>query len=525
MPSYSHVMSGGVVLNGSFATSVIRSASTSGGALLAGSANLQGYFSFSSAGGPVLTSGSADYFSVITQSQSFFWNIDSYLNLDQMFHWNIGQPPQRWYRVQGACTFTNPDGGLPDYPGGCDVVGIQNDDQQCKGGLGRQQFVQNILATTVEEVCKELKRSKLNWRIFSIKKWSRPADYTLDTGDPCNKLETVSFNDLPECLEFTVETNALIKMGISAEVIESMFFYVGSGGMSVGGGTFDGGFYYEGSGTVRTGGSAESAFLADEYVINMGMTFSVELSETFLPLDDTLPAFAIPTGAIVTSCSTCTAMPLQFYFQHNLYNPSILYNFLKRNGFQLPSVINMRYDKKMGSWTSNLHYIGLSDDNFNNESWRFSFDFSCTDQLGGESTGNPIIKFGILIVRKNLYTNDDYDTRILFSFPSFEFCKAIRNFLDNITFSINTRSAFVNISPAMTLNTIILYDKIGVFNSQFWTDNPLFTVTMSGNQNFPVLERKNLSALSPQPDNLSQSGLEIVQNNGIIFGTPINPLF
>lgn len=542
---YNEVASGGAVLGGSASTSKDLDFIASGGVNVDGVAVVQQRSRYFPDGGENTTSGSADARYVVFFDQSVYWDLNQYVFVDKTFAWVSGEQPLRWYRVQGCCAFPTAAGsGLPggdQFPGGCDVIGIQTDDTKCVGATGQQQYVQNILARTVSDVCIELTRQKSKWQVCSIKRWSRPADPTLSdpATDECNELTEVPYNDIPECLPFTLQSDTITFIAATTIISEAFVrydcactppdfesvdpslcgeievygdgrYYIKSGAPTPTTVIYK---YFANGGMILTGGSAESdPSWNSDLVTDIKFTSFIDNEElVFTAVDEGAPIVQ-PTGTIATACGTCTSMPNQFYMQHNIVNPSVFYNFLQRNSLTMPNVLPMTYNRKVQMWTSNQHFVGVSDDNANNESWRFSFEFGCPNQIGGESLGKGAIKLSLTVVRKNLTTGIDFDTRLLILFPADDFCASIRNFSDDFVFRLDTKTNYVLSDGLVVPQSVLLYDKIGMFKSSYWAQNPALTIRMSRTSEGVKVDRKDISGIFPTAETLLARGLEITRS-------------
>lgn len=526
---------GGVVVGGSWGT--VYSLTGSGGAVLDGSApnNQLAVFDLESE-----------------------WHVNAYVFFDLESSWGLGEQPLSWYRVQGCCNYPTAAGsGLPtgpQYPGGCDVMGIQTDDSMCVGAIGKQQFVQNILARSIQDVCNELTRSKLRWQICSIKKWSRPADPNyIVADDTCNTLTEVPYSSVPECIEFVLQTNATVRIGVTITLYEDFQVASSSSGKTrisyVGGSYLDGmqnivtdpttvqtitvfgnaatiiksggttpttnDYFYESTGASECGGDAQVAHLSQngvskdltEYLINVNCDVLIPNNpETGLPFVEiifgeptvTPVGLEVPVGIVATACGSCDAMPLNIYMQHNLANAGVLNNFLIRNGFTFANVLQLSYNSNLSLWVATQHFNGIADDNANTETWRFTFDLDCTNEVAGEDTGASVIKFGVTVTRKNNFTGVVYDSRIMFLLPSIDTCNFIRNFYTDLNISLNTKTKYILNDAQVVPDNVVLYDKIGMFTTAYWTKNPEILLRFSRQSAEIKYDRRNIGNLFPK---------------------------
>ena len=129
----------------------------------------------------------------IIYKKDFYHNYVYDVSASKDFSWKIGNLSSYWFQVKGCCKTTYGSGSCPP---------IQTDDQNC--GKSSSQFVQTILAYTPQEVCQELIKSKWNWDICGMQKWSRPAENEyVSAADECNYLQDVDFRSVADCLSLT----------------------------------------------------------------------------------------------------------------------------------------------------------------------------------------------------------------------------------------------------------------------------------------------------------------------------------
>lgn len=524
--SIGYLSSGGSSLGGTAVVSV--SFRASGGATLSGSA-LVG-IGIAGSGG-VACGGQANYNLVF--DQAYVFNVNAYLTVDQAYTFNIGRSPLRYYRVQGCCVYPTAAGsGLPEqpFPGGCEVVGIETDDDQCTGALGKNQYVQNIIARDIQEVCEKLSRSKLRWQICSLKRWSRPADPRLrPEDDECNVLEEVPFADIPACLEFTLAIDSLTKIKATVELIQYFHDYDGSGTITMGGdapasitagGTtptvWNYSFVSSGGPIVMGGTGATSSFETD-YLITTIVTVSLPLEEPVFATTDALPEIPSNNDAIVTSCATCNALPINLFLTHNLTVPGLFYNFLQRNNLKIPQAIQMSYSPTQVAWIATLQYKGITEANSTLDNWRLVFEFACTDYISGEYTGNPVIKFSMTVNKKNLTTNKSAETKFMMTLPPVGFCASVNNFRNTFNWLFNFPTQYVRNSANLTVQSLIYYDNIGMFSSKQWMMYPNLSFTILRDPVGPGNSFYDLSPIVPQPTPVLGRNIES------ILGLPPSP--
>lgn len=504
---------GGVLISGDFSSQHIQDLDGVGGAIVSGSSQLAQDFRYYSDGGSLEFSGEADVsYSGIFQLE-IEWRQEGSLTVSKSFEWNLGLQPLRWYRVQGCCEFPTAQGSGTGLPGGCDVIGIETDDDSCAGALGRQQFIQNVVAHNVADVCNQLTESRLNWEICSIKEWSRPADGRLvDPDDQCNTLHEVPYCDIPECMRFCIDTDAVIHMGMSVSVLDSINFYRGSGNVTFYGTSpsrivgvtqpVQSFFSYESDGgTIVFSGSGEvSSSWDDVLVTTMEATVYIDSIEVIFGSgsDAIIPTISLTGQPVSTNCGLCTGMPSLIYMHHNIVNDNVLVNYLQRNGLNFPNPLTLRYNSKIQTWSANHHLIGTSSDNLgDDESWRFTFEWSCVDSISGDDAGSYLWKFSMLAVKKNETTGFDTDTRLFMAFPPDLICDSISNLEFDFSFSLNTLTKFVDNDYNVAPNMVLLTDSIGLFKSKFWSKNPNFNIRLSKNKDNISVQRQNIRPIFP----------------------------
>lgn len=474
-------------------------------------------------GGNTLTGGEAATDYAIFFEQQIEWQTRAAIEINKEFQWNTGLLPLRWFRVQGCCQYPTPAGSgdpnilpslpNPPLPGGCPTIGIQTDDDKCVGATGRQQFIQNIFARSLSDLCNQLTESRLNWEICSIKQWSRPADSAdVSPSDQCNTLTEVPFQDVVECLPFSIHTDGIVRMGITTYAIDAIFKYEGTGGALTGGEAETeiwGGstptqsfFEFISSGDIcLTGGEAETdTSWQVDFLTTMGMSTVIERVEAVFSGSDTGPALDLPPDSTGTACGTCDSMPTLLYLHYNLApNDNILTNFMHRNGLELPNPLPMHYSSRLQSWVANHHMIGTGDTNMGTlESWRFTFEWACLNEIAGSEFGSPSWKFSMLVVRKNEATGLDYDTRSMTVFPPDQLCSGSQNLGFDFSFSINTATKFVGNDLEIVPSSVLLTDNIGLFKSKFWTKNPKFNIRLSKSDVATAVQRQDIYPIFPQ---------------------------
>lgn len=414
-------------------------------------------------------------------------------SLDKIFTWNTGDIPLRWWRIEGCCSNITPStgSGNSQINGGCDILNIQID-ANCNSS---QSFVQNILAVSLAEVCEKLQESGLKWKICSIKSFGK-LPYN-STPDECNALVEVPFDEIPECLIFTLHTDAIVNIVAESESLLDINFYEGSGGIEFTGsaetsssGTVFNDFVYNGGGDIIFGGEATtSSSWQTLFVTEIIADASVEREEAIFDTSTNVLPLELPSQFVSTNCGLCTSVPTVLYAYHNLQNGGMLAEFLQRNGVELANPLTMHYSNRFQSWTANSHLLGED-----NESWRFVFSWSCASEF---STTSSFWNFSLLVVKKDLITNLDFDTRILCTFNASNICSGAQNLGFDFSFSLNTKTHYVYNDFNVVSSSVVLYDNIGLFKSSSWNKNPLLQINISKNNAVLSPERKDIYSIFP----------------------------
>ena len=421
-------------------------------------------------GGPVLTSGSADS----SISQMYFdldiaWNVHGTFIVDRSFSWNVGEQSLKWYLVTGKCKTLS-----------CQI-GVSND-EPCDGKF---YFVQNILARTPSEVCQQLSAEKISWELKSLQQYSRSPDPALvSSTDTCNYLTTIPFCDLPPCIGFCINTDAVTNIKATTQVIDTIYSYTGSGTAVFSGNAATTGASSSTSifeftpldTTVYTGGSAETSsswkqILETEIVAET----AIEDIAIIFGTGDTAPALTLPAQIVSTSCGSCTAMPVVLYLHHNLQNAGNISDFLKRNGLSLPSPISLHYNSRIRGWVGNYHLSGYNQSDV--ESWKFSIEWACVSNT--IDVTSPSYKFTLLVTR--LLKNTASDTKIKIVFPPDQICTITQSLSFDFSFYINALTNTFGNSLNVVSTDAILFDKIRLFKSSYYNKNPLIKFRLSKN--------------------------------------------
>jgi hypothetical protein len=268
--AFNHTASGGMVVAG---LAVIRHNYVASGFSASGNAiNLEG--------------GVAASHQTLIFTEEIRWSVRATVSVTQKVIWQTGKVPLRWYRIIGCCRYPTADGDgdftNEGQPGGCDVIPFQSTDDQCKGALGKNTFIQNILANSVGDVCRILKELRWEWPICGMERFSRPAESQfIDDDDECNVLEPVDPCLAPDCIEFCIDTDAVVNVGVKVGIVDSFWVHV------------------ETFGGITIAGNSEHRIIPQSWVGSGGITLSGEagfFADFWTYTPDTLGAAHILTG-------------------------------------------------------------------------------------------------------------------------------------------------------------------------------------------------------------------------------------
>jgi len=471
---------------------------------------LSSIYSYVSDGGEVVTSGAADTVQTYFIELDIEWQVKTVLNVEKSFSWDVGIQDLRWYRVQGCCKYPTAAGDGIDagISGGCDIIGIETDDAGCTGALGKQQFIQNIVASGLSDLCQKLQDGGLRWEICSIKRFSKPADLRLaNLEDDCNTLTEVPFCQIPACLDFCIQTDAIINMRMEVTV-QTSFIYTGSGGAETSGSAItsttgvagSSSYEYESEGgeVVTSGSAITGTSWNTNLLVDMVMDISIDGEEATFSINPDAPEIPEITSTVSTNCGTCTDMPMILNLSHNLSKTGNLIEFLQRNGLVIPDALKMHYNHRLQSWVANYHLNGIGDDNLNSqEQWKFSFEWACVNQFAGvDFGGTSYWKFSMLVRRYNTTVGTDFDTRLVIIFPPGKFCNGNQSFAFDFSFKVNTITHFVE-NDVVALNEIVLVDNIGLFKSKSWTKNPLLRLRLTRSEEISTAKYQDIYPIFP----------------------------
>jgi hypothetical protein len=256
--------------------------------------------------------------------------------------------------------------------------------------------------------------------------------------------------------DLVTQSSGQVTMGGEVATESSNYNYVGTGTITIG--SEGAGIDFQGLGDFEVLYGVEAVADYEEYVFSIPEIEDIE----------------VPTTT-VSECS-CVGMTLSLSFMQNLTTNNLLSQFLTRNTLSVPRVLKLVYNKINDSWQTNLHYKGFSGNTTTRESWDLVFELQCIDSIGGEFIGRKIWRFSANIVRKNLTTLEDYDTKLLVGFFPDGVC---RTDTFRATIMAETQAGYVVVDPTSTIHHYVLYDNIGLFKNSYWTLNPELSFSIS----------------------------------------------
>lgn len=234
---------------------------------------------------------------------------------------------------------------------------------------------------------------------------------------------------------------------------------------------------YISGGTLTISGSAVQR-AGSITIPNLVASFSMSVSQTKTSfVNDVHVGDAVGLSGSVTRCG-CFELPLMIDISQNISKNNIFSKFLIRNGLPISRILKLRYNEPNDSWQCNRHYKGFSGNVNSYETWDLAFELQCTSSVGGIDLGTNVWKLSIQIVRKNLLTYEDFDTRIIVAILPDAICGSIINQLD-FEVRYDTQSKFITVEPNATIYQSTIIDNIGMFKNPAWIDEPELNLRIS----------------------------------------------
>jgi len=282
-----------------------------------------------------------------------------------------------------------------------------------------------VAAKTVEEVCETLKTNRFtppySSPIRAIKRYSRPT-YKTGTSTAVNNLEEVDFTIFAECADFIPGT-PLMAMSVDDEP-------------------------------------------------------AVQAQQVSILSNGDDPELE-PTSTISTNCG-CTALPPSLRLNHNLALNNDFENFLTQNNITFPSELILSYRERDRAWYSQLHYTGQDSFAVGDVTWKLSYEWVCVNEVGGETLANYHWKYNMLITRKDLTTNKTARTRLMTTIPINTVNSPCADNSLQTRLLLDTQTGEVFLTDSFAEETIFT-DRIGLFQTDYWVENPTLIIDISEN--------------------------------------------
>jgi len=236
-------------------------------------------------------------------------------------------------------------------------------------------------------------------------------------------------------------------------------------------------FSYEATGGIVIEDSGALIKFADLGIFEVGVVadFSIDVEVIFGAVN--VGTILTSSDVIATSCGEgCINLPLEIDMKHNLLQSNKLTQFLARNGLAMASFSTLDYNVVNDCWQSNLHFKGIGNSG-TIETWNIVFELQCSSFIAGTELGSSMMRFGISVTQKNLTTGEDFDTRVMSIFNPSAVCKKEVKLIFKLTIDSNLKSTFVE--PEGVVQDTVVHDNIGLFKTEFWTENPDIIINVS----------------------------------------------
>ena len=189
---------------------------------------------------------------------------------DLIINYNVGELPFSYYRIEGCCRSTTvSSSGII-----CEAVPLLTNDPKCSGALGKQKYVQNILAKSLKEVCSILTASNWDWTVCSIGRFTRPPYANQDGyNDQCNIVEEqLEFCKIPECLAVCINSKGTERFAYSFTANQKLNkFYTSSGNVILHGASASSAIVppniYQGTGSITVSETVDFEYRAFNEIV------------------------------------------------------------------------------------------------------------------------------------------------------------------------------------------------------------------------------------------------------------------
>lgn len=310
-------------------------------------------------------------------------------------------------------------------------------------------------------------------KITTIEAYVNPAWYTMQGG-----LKAQGLSNYKSIYDNSFLGGALISG--SAIVTSEQFFYSSTGSIGI-------------SGTSRIRSSSRS-YASSGSLVNI--SGNADIVAGSFPLENESIGFDMTIYNLVASFLTdvelnnltevnerynkcgCYNLPQTMELYHNFATNNSFAKFLVRNGLTISNTLFLKYNQINDSWQDNIHYKGLSFDNNSYETWDVTSELSCTNTMGGVVLGTSVWRLAVQFFKKNLTTNEFYDSRILVAVIPDVICRGLVTQLDFLV-EYDTQNKFATVTPNATIFQNTIFDNIGLFKNPAWVDNPVLRLKIS----------------------------------------------
>lgn len=190
--------------------------------------------------------------------------------------------------------------------------------------------------------------------------------------------------------------------------------------------------------------------------------------------------FSTDTARILSRCCVNT-LPSIISVDHRLDQTAVFGQFLARNGLEIPTRVDIRYNRAIDMWHQTLHFSGYAAAYPLTESWDVTFSLKCLGRVEGAAVTNTFMEFGV-VVKQHGSDGRERVHRFRVQYLPDTFCPATRSLL-NFSFVTDVRA--VAVSP-VSEGDLVLQDEIGLYRGRTYDRNPRVRFKLSDNAVDPV---------------------------------------
>lgn len=372
------------------------------------------------------------------------------VSVEKEISWDFESCILKNFRVEGSCEYPPQDCNTP-----------------CNSATQKQNFVMNVSACDIEDVCRKLAESGLARTVKTIHVFNQPLFKDQPLIDPnaapdCLIDVTPVIAGCVACCDLLIDEENVQRSGIRTWAMDA--------------------FSYDITGKIIINGTDTNnvipfapleIFHLDEEIFEVDSGVDVEIVSTGVTFSSTPVDAIVLTVASVNLPSCCSVpIPALLGLKHNLSDLLALNRFLLRNGLTLNDV-NLQYRPRLNVWQANHHLTGFSAVTQGNETWDLTYEFACTDEVGGVQSSTNFWKFA-LTVRRRLPVQDDV-VRLLAFFDLSLVCTSGRLF-DGFSFTYDFRK----LSSNPVASKSVFYDEVGLFTASSSLSELAFAISVAG---------------------------------------------